>query len=285
MPRGVAHMESIALGLSQGSVIPYFGPDALELGQTAVPASQATLAEFMASKASVPFKLRKNLTAAAQYIENFKHRKTLTHIMSDAFNASAIPTSLRCTIAQRYACPMIVDVWYDDLIQKALASRSNWGQVQGVSHAEHPGHWYRFMHADGSIARDDEAGGWDTLLYKPLGSIAPEANFVVSDSDFVEILTEIDIQTPIPQAVRDRRTGRYFLFLGCRFNTQIDRIVARQIMKRSSASHWAILPDEPTRNELRFLAEQNIQRIDVPLAEFAAILHTAAEPNEVRPAS
>lgn len=29
-----------------------------------------------------------------------------------------------------------------------------------------------------------------------------------------------------------------------------------------------MLPEEPTRNELRFLAEQNIQRIDVPLGEF-----------------
>ncbi len=278
-------IKSIMMGLSRATVIPYFGPGVLELGQRTVPASQASLAEFVAAKAPVPFKLRKNLTAAAQYIENFKHRKTLTRIMSEAFSASAIPTSLHCTIAQTYACPMIVDVWYDDLIQKALAVRSNWGQMQGVSHAEHPGCWHRCMHADGTVAHDDEAGGWDTLLYKPLGSIAPEANFIVSDSDFVEILTEIDIQTPIPQAVQQRRTGRHFLFLGCRFNTQIDRIFARQIMKRSSGSHWAILHEAPTRNELRFLTEQNIQRIEMPLAEFAAALLGAADSSDVRAAS
>jgi len=285
MPRVDAFIEPITQGLSQGTVVPYFGPGTLELGHTAVPASQADLAEFLASKASVPFKLRKNLTAAAQYVENFKHRRTLTRIMSEAFNASGTPASLHCSIAQGYACPLIVHVWYDDLIQKTLAMRSNWGQVQGVSHAEHPGQSYRFMHADGNPARDDGTGGWDTLLYKPLGSIAPEANFVVSDSDFVEILTEIDIQTPIPQAVQERRTGRHFLFMGCRFNTQIDRIFARQIMKRSSSSHWAILPEEPTRNELRFLAEQNIQRIEMALAEFATVLQSAADSNELRAAS
>ncbi len=93
-----------------------------------------------------------------------------------------------------------------------------------------------------------------------------------SDSDFVEILTEIDIQTPIPPAVQERRAGRHFLFMGCRFNTQNDRIFARQIMKRSSDLHWAVLPEEPTRNELRFLAEQNIERIETPLADFAAEL-------------
>ncbi|MCP2848964.1 SIR2 family protein, partial [Salmonella enterica subsp. enterica serovar Typhimurium] len=76
------------------------------------------------------------------------------------------------------------------------------------------------------------------------------------DSDYVEVLTEIDIQTPIPQEVQALRSGRSFLFLGCRFNDQLTRSFARQIMKRSSDRHWALLPDEPTRMEAKFLAEQ-----------------------------
>jgi hypothetical protein len=98
---------------------------------------------------------------------------------------------------------------------------------------------------------------------------------LVSDSDFVEVLTEIDIQTPIPEAVQKLRTGRHFLFLGCRFATQLDRIFARQIMKRSSAKHWAVLPEQPTKNEARFLAEQNIERIALPLRDFAAALESS----------
>lgn len=51
--------------------------------------------------------------------------------------------------------------------------------------------------------------------------IDPVRNFLVSDSDYVEVLTEIDIQTPIPAVVQQRRTGRNFLFLGCRFSNQL----------------------------------------------------------------
>jgi len=51
---------------------------------------------------------------------------------------------------------------------------------------------------------------------------------------------------------------------------------ARQIMKRSSDKHWALLEGELTRNEARFLAEQNIQRIDMPLPEFLARTGAAA---------
>jgi SIR2-like domain len=284
VPRLDSKIERLGDGLADGTVIPYLGAGVLQLGQTTVPGSQAALAGYLTGKTSVPFKLRTNLTAAAQYVENFKHRKTLTRLMSEAFGNPVLPVSLHHCIAGMHSCPLIVDVWYDDAIQSALAGRRNWGQVQGVSHAEHPGQWYRWLRADGTVATEDEVARWDTLLYKPLGSVAPERNFVVSDSDFVEILTEIDIQTPIPPMVQQRRAGRHFLFMGCRFNTQNDRIFARQIMKRSSDLHWAVLPDQPTRNEFRFLAEQNIERIEMPLADFAAAIERSLA-NEARAAS
>jgi hypothetical protein len=88
----------------------------------------------------------------------------------------------------------------------------------------------------------------------------------------VEVLTEIDIQTPIPEAVQNIRKGRHFLFLGCRFATQLERIFAQQIVKRSSDRHWAVLPQEPTRNEARFLAAYNVTRIAMPLAEFTGLI-------------
>jgi len=116
------------------------------------------------------------------------------------------------------------------------------------------------------------------MLYKPIGSHAPAGNYLVSDSDYVEVLTEIDIQTPIPQAVQAWRSGRHFLFLGCRFDDQLTRSFARQIMKRSSGLHWAVLPDEPTRMEARFLQEQGITRIAMPLAEFSAAMVAALQP-------
>jgi len=122
----------------------------------------------------------------------------------------------------------------------------------------------------------DAPASVSTLLYQPLGSVAPAANFLVSDSDFVEVLTEIDIQTPIPEMVQQLRVDRHFLFLGCRFSTQIERIFARQIMKRSSARHWAVIPGELTRNEQRFLAGQGIERLDMSLDDFVARLTAGA---------
>lgn len=270
----------LAEDLAAGRIIPYLGPEVLGLApDTAVPSSPETLVELITAKVTVPHKIRKNLTAASQYIENFKHRKTLVGLLQEAFKSQPKPTLLHDFLADIPSLPLIVDAWYDATMAAALAARSDFGQVQGVSRAEHFTDWVHYFRADGTKAEAEEAAGWTTLLYKPLGSIAPVSNFIISDSDYVEVLTEIDIQTPIPARVKEIRTGRHFLFLGCRFHNQLERSYARQIMKRSMERHFAVLEGELTRNEARFLQEQGIEQIDVPLAEFVAgLTGTTIEP-------
>jgi hypothetical protein len=271
------HTE-IRAALAAGTLVPYLGPGVLALGASgsALPQSPEALARHLTASVSVPHKLRGNLTGAAQFIENFKHRKTVTSLMRAAFAADAAPSALHRFLAAQRQLPLIVNAWYDDVMQKALAGRNDWGMVQGLSQAEHFGRWTRCYAADGAPVEGEPA--WMTLLYQPIGSVSPAANFLVSDSDYVEVLTEIDIQTPIPDAVKHRRAGRHFLFLGCRFSTQLERAFAFQIMKRSSARHWAVLPEPPTRNEARFLATYGVERIAAPLADFAAELAGSAEP-------
>ncbi len=267
-------LDEIRDELASGLIVPYLGPGVLDLAPACpVPNSPVALADRLVAKVAVPHKIRKNLTAAAQFIENFKHRKTLTGLLAEAFQADVKPTALHRYLANLPKEPLlVVDAWYDNTMQAALQGQKNWGQVQSVSQAEHFGNWVHYFHGDGSTAEAIEADTWDRVLYKPLGSISPASNFLVSDSDYVEVLTEIDIQTPIPEVVKHLRKGRHFLFLGCRFSNQLERTFARQIMKRSSDKHWAVLPGELTRNEARFLTEQNIQRIDMPLEAFVAAL-------------
>ena len=268
-------INDIASHLATGSVIPYMGPEMLSLcSDVAVPMTPLALAENMTAKVSVPHKIRKRLTQTAQFIENFKHRKTLVKAMDEAFAAAAVPSALHHWLAHLRA-PLIVDTWYDDTMRTALLSarqRVDWAEVHGLSQSEHFGTWTGWFDADG-VSQPDPIPA-PTVLYKPWGSHAPAGNYLISDSDFVEVLTEIDIQTPIPTLVQQRRAGLGFVFLGCRFNDQLPRAFARQIMKRSAGPHYAVLPDEPTRMEARFLAEQGITRIAMPLA-LAATVFTA----------
>lgn len=287
-------LDEIKAEMAKGYVIPYLGPEMLALAgdECTLPASPKELVALLTAKISVPHKIRHLLTASAQFIENFKHRKTVVAAMTEAFKASAEPSAFHKFLAAIPNLPLMVHAWYDDLPQRALAARQGWGIVQGVSQSEHYGTWVNFFRPDGTeiphkvdtnpdvdgdgvhgqATAPEEAMGWSTWLYQPIGSVAPGANFLVSDSDYVEVLTEIDIQTPIPQPIHEKRKGRHFLFVGCRFADQLERQFARQVMKRSSNRHWAVLPETPTRNEQKFLDDYGIVRIAAPLSDFAEAL-------------
>jgi hypothetical protein len=261
---------AVTEGLEAGTLAPYLGPGLLALCEGPTPAADpVALALQLTAKVSVPGKIRNRLTAAAQFIENFKHRKTLVKGMDEAFAQSAAPSLLHAWLAM-LPSPLIVDAWYDDTMRAALASRKDWAEVQGLSQSEHFGTWTGWYDAAGQASPDPIAAA--TLLYKPWGGHAPAANYLISDSDFVEVLTEIDIQTPIPALVQQRRATLGFVFLGCRFNDQLPRAFARQILKRSAGPHFAVLSDQPTRMEARFLEELGITRIALPLMSVASLL-------------
>jgi hypothetical protein len=271
-----ASLAGLAAKLRVGTVIPYLGPGVAELSKPAVPMNPEALAAFFGTKVALPRRAKGNAWAAAQHIESNKHRSTVTALMTEAFASPVEPTELHRYLAS-LRLPMIVDTWYDGAMRAALGKRNDWGEVQGITRAGiGEDRWYRFYDATGTEADRAAAAGWATLLYKPHGSIAPARNFLISDADYVEVLTEIDIQTPIPDTVKDRRTERSFVFIGCRFNDQLLRTYARQITKRSATTHYAIVePETLSRNELRFLISQGLTPIAIPLAQAAEILAAA----------
>jgi hypothetical protein len=268
-----AALAEVGAGLRARTIVPYLGPALTELSQPAIPMNPEALAAFFGTKMALPRRAKGNAWTAAQHIESTKHRSTVTALMGEAFAAPVEPTLLHHHLAS-LGLPMIVDTWYDGAMRTALAQRQDWGEIQGITRAGiGEDRWYRFYDASGTEADRAAANAWNTLLYKPHGSVAPAKNFLISDADYVEVLTEIDIQTPIPDAVKDRRTERSFVFIGCRFNDQLLRTYARQVIKRSSTVHYAIVePEKLSKNEARFIIDQGLTPIAMPLQRAVEIL-------------
>jgi hypothetical protein len=272
-----AVLAKVVRQLGAGKIVPYLGPGLAELSKPSVPMTPEALAAFFGTKVALPRRAKGNAWASAQHIESMKHRSTVSALMTEAFGPPVAPTALHRHLAS-LRLPMVVDTWYDGAMRSALGQRDDWGEVQGITRAGiGEDRWYRFYDAGGAEAARSDAETWTTLLYKPHGSVAPAKNFLISDADYVEVLTEIDIQTPIPDVVKDRRTERSFLFIGCRFHDQLLRSYARQITKRSAAPHYAIIePDALTKNERRFIMTQGITPIALPLSRATEILLDAA---------
>jgi len=266
-------VTELAGKLREGKIVPYVGPGLAQLSSPSIPLTPEALADFFGTKVALPRRAKGNAWTATQHIESFKHRATVTAYMSEAFAAPVAPTPLHAFLAT-LPLPLIVDTWYDGAFRTAFAGRGDWGEAQGNTRAGiGEDRWYRFYDAAGAEADRAKAETWTTVLYKPHGGVVPAKNFLISDADYVEVLTEIDIQTPIPDVVKDRRTDRPFLFIGCRFHDQMLRTYARQISKRSGAPHYAVVdPEKLTLNERRFLATEGIIPIALPLPRVSELL-------------
>ena len=262
-------VPGIASRLRNGSLLPYLGPGVAAISGTTVPTSYEGLATWLGSKVALPRRARGNAWAAAQFIESSRFRETLDALMATAFATPVPPSALHAAIA-RVAPAMVVDTWYDGALRGAFAGLTGWGEIHAASRAK-PGEVrvYRAYKSDGTECPVAHADAWSTLIYKPHGCVTPAPNFLISDADYVEVLTEIDIQTPIPDAVKLRRQAGGFLFLGCRFYDQTLRTYARQITKRSGGDHVAVVDTELTRNERKFLDELGVTVVERELGGFA----------------
>lgn len=268
----LGQLEQAMNEVAAGKRIAYLGPEVSALSGGAAPTTPAALCAMIEAQVRAPRRASGNLWSVAQYVESRKFRATLDKIVIEAFDAPAAqPNPVHDWLA-RVRPPMVVDSWYDDGLLRAFGKGGNWGLVQGVSRN---GEWIDiFTRAYDSAGQEVEAAdpAWETLLYKPHGIARAGSSYLISDSDYVEVLTEIDIQRPIPEEVQERRTGKPFLFLGCRFDDQMLRIFARQIAKRSGQGHMAVMPGPLTRMERRFLEDGGITWLDLPAAAVAEAL-------------
>lgn len=268
-----AALSGLRAELLADRLAPYLGPGLLTLDwPPPMPASPEEVAAALQKRVPVPGRIRGNMWAVAQYIESRRHRRTLKKLMADIFAAEPRPSAFHRFLAE-LPLGLVVDSWYDGTLAAAMAEtgRADVVDVQGMSRAAiGEDRWHRAFDLAGQAAEPEKAR---TLLYRPHGGIRPDGDVLVSDSDYVEVLTEIDIQTPIPEEVRARRMTRGFLFLGCRFHDQMLRTYARQILKRSAGPH-ACVADAATLtvNERRFLAAEGIALLDLPLAEATRLL-------------
>jgi len=264
-------LAAIAEGIRAGRLVPYVGPGAIPFG--IVPTTPEEIAAELHKRVPAPGRIRTNMWSVAQFIEQRRHRKTLVALMSDIFRAPVEPTELHRKLASM-PIPLIVDVWYDGAMRAALTTRADWAEIQGITRAlENSDIWFKAYDSSGAQIAPVAANAVRTLLYKPHGGVTPAQNYLVADSDYVEVLTEIDIQTPIPDPVKLIRGTRGFVFLGCRFHDQMLRTYARQIIKRSAGPHYALVDRAGlTRNEVKFFDEIGAILVEAPVAALSALL-------------
>ena len=106
------------------------------------------------------------------------------------------------------------------------------------------------------------------ILFKPMGSTKPEMNFIISDADFVDWLTEAMGGYAMPNILKEYRKGKDYLFLGVDFSRDTFRMVTNEITIDLNAGLSLFDKEELTKKEDKFIKTHNLEVLNMSINNF-----------------
>ena len=169
----------------------------------------------------------------------------------------------------------VIDTNRDLILQNLLADVPH-TLIQGVARIGGTDYRFKIFTREGTKYREIKQDDVDPalpMLFKPLGSPSPEANYIASDADFVDYITELMGGFAIPGFVKSMRMNKRYLFLGMRMTRDTERMVLSDIIYGAASPKGYAVIAEPTEKEIRFLTRMDIEILRIPLAEFLSAAH------------
>lgn len=96
------------------------------------------------------------------------------------------------------------------------------------------------------------------ILFKPMGCTIPDKNFIISDADFVDWLTEAMGGYALPPFLKEYKKEKSYMFLGVDFSRDTFRMVAHEITLGLKDGLVVTKKDELTKKENKFVNMHNL---------------------------
>ncbi|MEJ2373713.1 MAG: SIR2 family protein, partial [Sulfurimonas sp.] len=97
------------------------------------------------------------------------------------------------------------------------------------------------------------------ILFKPMGCMVPEKNFIISDADFVDRLTEAMGGYALPPFLKEYKKDKSYLFLGVDFSRDTFRMVAHETTLGLKDGLVIANKEELTKKENKFVSTHNLE--------------------------
>jgi hypothetical protein len=105
------------------------------------------------------------------------------------------------------------------------------------------------------------------MLFKPMGSPKPEANYIASDADYVDYITELMGGFAIPEFLKAYRKDKRYLLLGMPLNRDSERMVMSDITYHAGSPRGWVLNKNPTPKEIRFCKKVGLEIINADVID------------------
>jgi len=275
--------EEIRAGLKDGSIVPYLGAGALQGAMhketgAPIPADSDSLILAMNNGQPMAPKLMYEFPRAAMNQELKKGRSFLTRFLNGTYGHDQWTRAPLHDWLAAIRPPYVIDINRDTQLQATYADTPH-NLIVGVARIAGTDYRFRIYHWDGTQYSEidhEEADPTLPVLFKPMGTPKPEANFIASDADYVDYITELMGGFAIPAWMKEIRKGKRYLFIGTRMTRDTERMVLSDIIYGADADKagWALLPDANDK-ERRFCAKMGLEVIEADIGELIGEAATA----------
>lgn len=267
--------QQIVNGLRQGAIIPYLGPNSLRgvvdlTNGEAMPADSNSLIFAMNGGKPMAAKLMYEFPRAAMNLELKKGRAFVSNALTAVYGERKWSKSALHTWLAGFALPYVIDTNRDQQLQQAYSDRPH-TLILGVARMTQTQYRFRiFEHtATGYVERElADVNPALPVLFKPLGTPSPEPNYIASDADFVDYITELMGGFAIPTFIKGHRKGKRYLILGLRFLRDTERMILSELIHDADQEAGWVFIEEPTPKELRFCKRLGLQVVQEPADVF-----------------
>jgi hypothetical protein len=278
------NLNDIITGIGDGSIIPYLGPGVLAgsinpADGSAIPADSDSLIYAMNNGKPMAPKLMYEFPRAAMNLELKKGRsfitKFLTRLYAETSWTRAPLHDWLATVKPHY----VIDINRDTQLQDDYSDMPH-TLVVGLARIGGTDYRFKLYQYDGNGYHEIEQDAVESslpVLFKPMGTPRPEANYIASDADYVDYITELMGGFGMPAFLKEYRKDRHYLYLGLRLNRDTERMVMSDITYAAGSPRgWALIP-EANDKEKRFCNRQNIEIIEADIQDLLSAANWETE--------
>jgi len=260
-------MENIKEKLIEGSLVPFIGMGVFKHtkakdGSTLPFDSDSMVLALNNGRAMSP-RLMYEYTRAAMSLEQRKGREFIVQMTNHIYASKEYDIPFTYEFLKEIKPKYTVDTNVDDSGCKVYEDVEHF-MIVGTSRVM--GGYDRFIVYKFDLAskeykkiEKEELNDSLPILFKPMGCMIPELNFIVSDADFVDWLTEAMGGYALPPFLKEYKKSKSYLFLGVDFSRDTYRMVSNEITLGLETGLVVDDKEELSKKENKFITTHNLE--------------------------
>lgn len=269
-------MDEIREKLQNGTLIPFLGMAVFKDTQTSdgsiLPYDSDSMILSLNKGRAMSQRLMYEYSRAAMSLEHRRGRDYIVQMTNHIYSSKEYVLPPVYLWLRDIKPKYIIDTNLDDSLQKIYEDCEHF-LITGISRITEK--YERFViykfDLDTKAYKKIEKNELNTdfpILFKPMGSTIPDMNFIISDADFVDWLTEAMGGFAMPALLKEFRKDKEYLFMGVDFSKDTFRMVANELTIDLKGGITLFNKEKLTKKEDKFIKSHNLVNMDMSIDEF-----------------